>query len=210
MCACTTPGRPAVRSCRRRKSRHRRTARGKSGRLIGNLTGLLATLKAQPWPTTGMQEDREPVFDSVAQLDAAAAGDGNLVGTLRFDVDRMAALAPPATPWPPTSPNGWCAKGFRSDRRSGGRGGEDGRTARRRTRRTHRREFAGIDPRPGCARWLTVEGSRQRAKRPRRHAPCRWSSSMWFARPKSALNSAAPLVPAPRRARLTDFPCVRA
>ncbi len=28
-------------------------ARGKSGRLIGNLTGLLATLKAQPWPTTG-------------------------------------------------------------------------------------------------------------------------------------------------------------
>lgn len=27
-------------------------ARGKSGRLIGNLAGLLATLKAQPWPTT--------------------------------------------------------------------------------------------------------------------------------------------------------------
>src|SRR5574339_1020111 len=44
--------------------------RGKSGRLIGNLTGLLATLKAQPLAyNRDLQEDKEPVFDSVAQLE---------------------------------------------------------------------------------------------------------------------------------------------
>ena len=41
-------------------------ARGKAGRLIGNLTGLLATLKAQPLAyNRDLQEDKEPVFDSV-------------------------------------------------------------------------------------------------------------------------------------------------
>ena len=45
-------------------------ARGKAGRLIGNLTGLLATLKAQPLAyNRDLQEDKEPVFDSVAQLE---------------------------------------------------------------------------------------------------------------------------------------------
>ena len=40
-------------------------ARGKSGRLIGNLTGLLATLKAMPLAyNRDLQEDKEPVFDS--------------------------------------------------------------------------------------------------------------------------------------------------
>src|SRR5690606_29931467 len=44
--------------------------RGKAGRLIGNLTGLLATLKAQPLAyNRDLQEDKEPVFDSVAQLE---------------------------------------------------------------------------------------------------------------------------------------------
>jgi argininosuccinate lyase len=45
-------------------------ARGKSGRLIGNLTGLLATLKALPLAyNRDLQEDKEPVFDSVDQLE---------------------------------------------------------------------------------------------------------------------------------------------
>src|SRR5690606_15589693 len=45
-------------------------ARGKAGRLIGNLSGLMATLKAQPLAyNRDLQEDKEPVFDSVAQLD---------------------------------------------------------------------------------------------------------------------------------------------
>ena len=70
-------------------------ARGKSGRLIGNLTGLLATLKAQPLAyNRDLQEDKEPVFDSVAQLEMLLPAMAGLVGTLRFDVDRMAELAP--------------------------------------------------------------------------------------------------------------------
>jgi len=45
-------------------------ARGKAGRLIGNLAGLLATLKAQPLAyNRDLQEDKEPLFDSVEQLE---------------------------------------------------------------------------------------------------------------------------------------------
>ncbi|MBU3706488.1 MAG: argininosuccinate lyase [Mycobacterium sp.] len=70
-------------------------ARGKSGRLIGNLAGLLATLKAQPLAyNRDLQEDKEPVFDSVAQLELLLPAMAGLVATLRFDTDRMAALAP--------------------------------------------------------------------------------------------------------------------
>jgi argininosuccinate lyase len=70
-------------------------ARGKSGRLIGNLTGLLATLKAQPLAyNRDLQEDKEPVFDSVAQLEMLLPAMAGLVSTLTFDVDRLAALAP--------------------------------------------------------------------------------------------------------------------
>jgi argininosuccinate lyase len=69
--------------------------RGKSGRLIGNLTGLLATLKAQPLAyNRDLQEDKEPVFDSVAQLEMLLPAMAGLVSTLRFDVERMAELAP--------------------------------------------------------------------------------------------------------------------
>ncbi len=70
-------------------------ARGKSGRLIGNLTGLLATLKAQPLAyNRDLQEDKEPVFDAVAQLELLLPAMAGLVSTLRFDVERMAELAP--------------------------------------------------------------------------------------------------------------------
>lgn len=70
-------------------------ARGKSGRLIGNLTGLLATLKAQPLAyNRDLQEDKEPVFDSVAQLELLLPAMAGLVGSLTFNVERMAALAP--------------------------------------------------------------------------------------------------------------------
>ncbi|SOJ55116.1 Argininosuccinate lyase [Mycobacterium simulans] len=70
-------------------------ARGKSGRLIGNLAGLLATLKAQPLAyNRDLQEDKEPVFDSVAQLELLLPAMAGLVGTLTFHVERMSALAP--------------------------------------------------------------------------------------------------------------------
>ncbi|MCH9723071.1 MAG: argininosuccinate lyase, partial [Actinomycetia bacterium] len=70
-------------------------ARGKAGRLIGNLAGLLATLKAQPLAyNRDLQEDKEPLFDSVAQLELVLPAMAGFVATLRFDTDRMAALAP--------------------------------------------------------------------------------------------------------------------
>jgi len=70
-------------------------ARGKSGRLIGNLAGLLATLKAQPLAyNRDLQEDKEPVFDSVAQLELVLPAMAGLVATLQFDTGRMAELAP--------------------------------------------------------------------------------------------------------------------
>ena len=69
--------------------------RGKSGRLIGNLTGLLATLKAQPLSyNRDLQEDKEPVVDSVAQLELLLPAIAGLVSTLTFHTDRMAELAP--------------------------------------------------------------------------------------------------------------------
>ncbi|VXC08768.1 argininosuccinate lyase [Microbacterium sp. 8M] len=70
-------------------------ARGKSGRLIGNLSGLLATLKGLPLAyNRDLQEDKEPVFDSVQTLEVVLPAFAGMVATLRFDTDRMAALAP--------------------------------------------------------------------------------------------------------------------
>ncbi|CAN5269551.1 argininosuccinate lyase [soil metagenome] len=70
-------------------------ARGKSGRLIGNLTGLLATLKGLPLAyNRDLQEDKEPVFDSVETLEVLLPAFTGMVSTLAFDLDRMAELAP--------------------------------------------------------------------------------------------------------------------
>ena len=70
-------------------------ARGKSGRLIGNLTGLLTTLKGLPLAyNRDLQEDKEPVFDSVQQLEVLLPAFTGMVATMRFDTERMAALAP--------------------------------------------------------------------------------------------------------------------
>ncbi|WP_374202773.1 argininosuccinate lyase [Amycolatopsis sp. GM8] len=69
--------------------------RGKSGRLIGNLTGLLATLKAMPLAyNRDLQEDKEPVFDSVEQLELLFPAIAGMLGTLTFHTDRLAELAP--------------------------------------------------------------------------------------------------------------------
>ena len=70
-------------------------ARGKSGRLIGNLTGLLATLKGLPFAyNRDLQEDKEPVFDSVDQLLLVLPAMAGMIATLQFDTERMAATAP--------------------------------------------------------------------------------------------------------------------
>jgi len=70
-------------------------ARGKAGRLIGNLSGLLATLKALPLAyNRDLQEDKEPVFDSVRTLETVLPAFAGMVATMRFHTARMAALAP--------------------------------------------------------------------------------------------------------------------
>ena len=133
-------------------------ARGKSGRLIGNLTGLLATLKAQPLAyNRDLQEDKEPVFDSVAQLELLLPAMAGLVGTLTFDTERMAAAGPAGL-----------HAGHRHRRMAGAprrsvpggargrrRGGQGGRGPRRRAGGTDRRR-AGRHPsrtdRRRCAR----------------------------------------------------------
>ncbi len=70
-------------------------ARGKAGRLIGNLSGLLATLKGLPLAyNRDLQEDKEPVFDSVDTLEVLLPAFTGMVTTLRFNTERMAELAP--------------------------------------------------------------------------------------------------------------------
>ncbi|TXL63019.1 argininosuccinate lyase [Aeromicrobium terrae] len=70
-------------------------ARGKAGRLIGNLSGLLATLKALPLAyNRDLQEDKEPVFDSVDTLEVLLPAFTGMIATLTFDTARLEALAP--------------------------------------------------------------------------------------------------------------------
>ena len=70
-------------------------ARGKSGRLIGNLSGLLATLKGLPLAyNRDLQEDKEPIFDSVQTLEVLLPAFTGMVATARFNTERMAELAP--------------------------------------------------------------------------------------------------------------------
>ena len=70
-------------------------ARGKSGRLIGNLTGLLVTLKGLPFAyNRDLQEDKEPVFDTVEQLLLVLPAMTGMIETLRFNTELMAKSAP--------------------------------------------------------------------------------------------------------------------
>ena len=70
-------------------------ARGKSGRLIGNLAGLLATLKALPLAyNRDLQEDKEPVFDSIDTLEVLLPAFTGMIATLTFNTERMESLAP--------------------------------------------------------------------------------------------------------------------
>jgi len=69
-------------------------ARGKAGRLIGDLTGLLATLKGLPLAyNRDLQEDKEPLFDGLDQVGPGLAAMGGILRTVRWDLDRMQAAA---------------------------------------------------------------------------------------------------------------------
>lgn len=70
-------------------------ARGKAGRLIGDLTGLLATMKAMPLAyNRDLQEDKEPIFDQSDQLELLLPAFVGMVETMQFDLEKMAYLAP--------------------------------------------------------------------------------------------------------------------
>ena len=69
-------------------------ARGKAGRLIGNLTGLLTTLKGLPLAyNRDLQEDKEPLFDAVDQISLALSALTGMVASATFLPARMAEAA---------------------------------------------------------------------------------------------------------------------
>jgi argininosuccinate lyase len=70
-------------------------ARGKAGRLVGDLAGLLTTLKGLPLAyNRDLQEDKEPVFDGVDTLEVLLPAFAGMIATVRFNTDRLESLAP--------------------------------------------------------------------------------------------------------------------
>ncbi len=72
-------------------------ARGKSGRLIGNLTGFLATLKGLPLSyNKDLQEDKEPLFDAVDTISRILPAVTGMISAATFQVEEMRqqALSP--------------------------------------------------------------------------------------------------------------------
>jgi argininosuccinate lyase len=70
-------------------------ARGKAGRLVGNLTALLTTLKGLPFAyNRDLQEDKEPLFDSIDTVLLVLPAVTGMVATTNFDREKMALAAP--------------------------------------------------------------------------------------------------------------------
>lgn len=70
-------------------------ARGKSGRLVGNLMSVLTMLKGLPFAyNRDLQEDKEPLFDSVDTLLLVLPAVTGMVATTDFDREKMAMVAP--------------------------------------------------------------------------------------------------------------------
>ncbi|MBF8251920.1 MAG: argininosuccinate lyase [Actinobacteria bacterium] len=70
-------------------------ARGKSGRLIGNLMSVLTMLKGLPFAyNRDLQEDKEPLFDSIDTLLLVLPAVTGMISTTDFDRDKMALAAP--------------------------------------------------------------------------------------------------------------------
>ncbi len=68
--------------------------RGHSGRLIGLLTGLMATIKALPLAyAKDLQDDKEPVFAAADMLDLMLAAVDGMMATIAFVPERMRAAA---------------------------------------------------------------------------------------------------------------------
>ncbi len=126
-------------------------ARGKAGRLIGNLSGLLATLKGLPLAyNRDLQEDKEPLFDSVEQLELLLPAVAGMIGTLTFHTERLAAAR---------------ARRVQPGHRYRGVAGAPGRAVPRRARGRRRVRTRGRGPRRGARRAHRRRAGR-RAPRP--------------------------------------------
>jgi argininosuccinate lyase len=69
-------------------------ARGKAGRLVGHVAGLLTTLKGLPLSyNRDLQEDKEPLFDAVDQITLALSALAGMLASTTFRIDRMQAAA---------------------------------------------------------------------------------------------------------------------
>jgi argininosuccinate lyase len=70
-------------------------ARGKAGRLVGNLTGVLTMLKGLPFAyNRDLQEDKEPLFDSIDTLNLVLPAVTGMVATTSFNREKLAEAAP--------------------------------------------------------------------------------------------------------------------
>jgi argininosuccinate lyase len=70
-------------------------ARGKSGRLVGNLMSVLTMLKGLPFAyNRDLQEDKEPLFDSIDTLMLVLPAVTGMISTTDFDREKMALAAP--------------------------------------------------------------------------------------------------------------------
>jgi argininosuccinate lyase len=138
--------------------------RGKAGRLIGNLTGLLATLKALPLAyNRDLQEDKEPLIDSLVQLDLLLPAVTGMTATLTFDTARMAEMAPAGFSLATDIAEWLVRQGvpFRVAHEAAGRCVSLAESSGRRLDELTDTELASIDPAltPAVRDVLTVEGS---------------------------------------------------
>jgi argininosuccinate lyase len=70
-------------------------ARGKSGRLVGNLVSVLTMLKGLPFAyNRDLQEDKEPLFDSLDTLALVIPAISGMIATTDFDREKMKGSAP--------------------------------------------------------------------------------------------------------------------
>ncbi|WP_062518072.1 argininosuccinate lyase [Demequina gelatinilytica] len=138
--------------------------RGKAGRLIGDLTGLLATLKGLPLAyNRDIQEVHEPAFDAVDTLETILPAFAGMVETLVFRVERLAALAPAGFSLA-TDIAEWMVKNGTPFREAHEVAGACVRVCEKRDKELHEltpEEMAAIHPdlTPGVLEVLTVPGS---------------------------------------------------
>ncbi len=138
--------------------------RGKAGRLIGNLTGLLATLKGLPLAyNRDLQEDKEPLIDSLAQLELLLPAITGMTATLTFDTDRLAEMAPAGFSLATDIAEWLVRQGvpFRVAHEAAGRCVSRAESSGRRLDELTDEELKAIDPAltPAVREVLTVEGS---------------------------------------------------